>query len=299
MITNIHKLVKKIRLLSLNEECNATALPYLLLYRNIQKKIKMPQLNNPYIYLVLDGSVRLYTPSGIMDYIAGQYSVSAIDTPTAGYILTYSEQQDFLALSLEFTVNDVLSTAIDLDETLIEQIMNSELDATTIQDSDNNVVNCIYRLFTMIDKYSELNFIGKHIKKEIIFYILCGSYGKEFLQSITNIQQAGDIYEANSWIKENFKDSFTIESLAEQRSMSVSLFHQRFKSAVGMGPLQCQKRLRLTEARRLMLDENKNVTEASMEVGYGSVSQFTRDYRKMFGKSPKEDILILQKKLKR
>ena len=80
--------------------------------------------------------------------------------------------------------------------------------------------------------------------------------------------------------------------------MSVSLFHQKFKSAVGMGPLQCQKRLRLTEARRLMLDENRNVTEASFEVGYESVSQFTRDYRKMFGLTPKEDILKLRSQKK-
>ena len=57
-----------------------------------------------------------------------------------------------------------------------------------------------------------------------------------------------------------------------------------------MGPLQCQKRLRLTEARRLMLDENKNVTEASLDVGYESTSQFIRDYRKMFGLPPGEDI---------
>lgn len=81
--------------------------------------------------------------------------------------------------------------------------------------------------------------------------------------------------------------------------MSVSLFHQKFKSAVGMGPLQCQKRLQLTEARRLMLDENKNVTEASVSVGYESVSQFTRDYRKMFGSAPKEDILNIQQHLKK
>lgn len=81
--------------------------------------------------------------------------------------------------------------------------------------------------------------------------------------------------------------------------MSVSLFHQKFKSAVGMGPLQCQKRLRLTEARRLMLDENKNVTQASLEVGYESVSQFTRDYRKMFGQSPKEDVMVLRGKRKK
>lgn len=127
---------------------------------------------------------------------------------------------------------------------------------------------------------------------------MCGPCGSQFLQSIINIQQAGEIYNINSWIKKNFRNAFTVEELAEKRNMSVSLFHQKFKSAVGMGPLQCQKRLRLTEARRLMLDENRNVTEASFEVGYESVSQFTRDYRKMFGLTPKEDILKLRSQKK-
>ena len=65
-----------------------------------------------------------------------------------------------------------------------------------------------------------------------------------------------------------------------------------------MGPLQCQERLRLTEARRLMLDEGKKVADAAMEVGYESASQFTRDYRRMFGSSPKNDILQLRRQLK-
>ena len=107
-------------------------------------------------------------------------------------------------------------------------------------------------------------------------------------------KNAEEIYRANSWIKEHFRSSFTVEALAEQRNMSVSQFHQKFKSAVGMGPLQCQKRLRLTKARRLMLDEGRNVTESSLEVGYESVSQFIRDYRKLFGASPREDIQDLR-----
>ncbi len=119
------------------------------------------------------------------------------------------------------------------------------------------------------------------------------------MQSIADIQKADEIYEVNSWIKENFRDTFSVEDLAGQKNMSVSLFHQKFKNAVGMGPLQCQKRLRLTEARRLMLDDNKNVTEASVEVGYDSLSQFIRDYRKMFGSAPKEDIRHIQKHLKK
>lgn len=81
--------------------------------------------------------------------------------------------------------------------------------------------------------------------------------------------------------------------------MSVSAFHHKFKSAVGMGSLQCQKRLRLTEARRLMFDENKSVTETSLDVGYESVSQFIRDYRKVFNASPKEDMQILSAIMKK
>lgn len=143
------------------------------------------------------------------------------------------------------------------------------------------------------------DFIRKNIIREIIYYVLCGSCGKQFLQTITNIQKIDEIYEANNWIKQNFRSSFTVGSLAEQQNMSVSLFHQKFKNAVGMGPLQCQKRLRLTEARRLMLDENRNVTEASLEVGYESVSQFIRDYKKIFGAAPKEDILHFKQQLQK
>ena len=223
-------LAEGLRSLSLEEGENRTSVPYMKVYRVASETIPMPRTDNSYLYIVADGSMRLYTSSGIMDYEAGQYSISQIDTPLAGHVLTFPEE-----------------------------------DATA--------------------------FMAAHIRRELIFHMLCGSCGKQFLTSVINISQAGEIYEANSWIKKNFRKSFTVEELAQQNNMSVSLFHQKFKSAVGMGPFQCQKRLRLTEARRLMMDENKNATEAAMEVGYESSSQFARDYRKMFGASPKEDIL--------
>lgn len=226
----------------------------------------MPLATNPYLYLVLDGMLRLHTPSGIMDYMAGQYSFSKIDTPLMGTVLNFSEQQDFLALSIELTVNDVITTVLSLDNELTEKIMNEQLESQKMAVSDEAVIESVYKLFSGIHRAVPSEFMRKNIFREIIYDILCGSCGKQFIQSIVNTRQADEIYEVNSWIKENFRNSFTVENLAEQRNMSVSLFHQKFKSAVGMGPLQCQKRLRLTEARRLMLDENKNVTEASMEV---------------------------------
>gem|GEM_PF-6464620 len=131
-----------------------------------------------------------------------------------------------------------------------------------MNEADENVIRAVSRLVGVLDSPGQLKFMEKHIKRGIIFHVLCGSCGKQFLQSMIGIQQAGDIQETNSWIKENFRESFTVEEIAESNGMSVSQLHQRFKSAVGMGLLQCQKRLRLTEARRLMLDEDRNVTAA-------------------------------------
>lgn len=299
METIIQTIRNEIRKLPLGNGGNQSGIPFVMVYRFTEEKVQMPFVPNPYLYIVLDGILRLYTPSGIMDYMTGQYSVSKIDTPLRGTVLSFSEQQDFLALAVEFTVNDVITTILSLDNELTERIMNGQLERQKMAMSDKAVIESVQKLFSDIYRTIPSEFMRKNILREIIYYIFCGSCGKQFIQSIVSIQQADEIYEANSWIKENFRNSFTVENLAEQRNMSVSLFHQKFKSAVGMGPLQCQKRLRLTEARRLMLDDNKNVTEASMEVGYESVSQFTRDYRKMFGSAPKEDILNIQKHLKK
>lgn len=289
----------EIRALSSAEGCNQTEIPFLTAYRFTTGQIRMPQTENLYLYLVLDGTLRLYTPSGIMDYVPGQYSISRIDTPLSGTIVTFSEQHDLLAVAFEFTANDVINSVLDLDNNLLERITSEKLTEQEMTVSDDMVIRSAYRLFSVMRQTIPSEFLGRNMMREIIYYLLCGSCGRQFLQSIANIRHADEIYAANSWIKENFRDSFTVESLAAQRNMSVSIFHQKFKRAVGMGPLQCQKRLRLTEARRLMLDEGKSVTEASVEVGYESLSQFIRDYRKMFGAAPKEDILYIQRQLKK
>lgn len=277
-------------------DSESSIMPFLHVFRCSDKAIALPQTQTPYVYFVLDGELRLYTPGGILDYVAGQYSVSAIDTPERGYVLSFSGQQDLLAASVDFTANDVLRVILALDDELTAQILADDLDDVFKAAQDRSVLSCLGRLLDQLDEPRTARFLGEQIRTEMLFHILCGSCGKAFVQSITRLRAAGDIYEANSWIKRNYRQNFKVEELAEQWNMSVSQFHQKFKNAVGMGPLQCQKRLRLTEARRLMLDEGKNATEAAFDVGYESLSQFTREYRKMFGSTPSEDVLLLQKK---
>lgn len=295
----IQILIKQLRTMELKCGKNKTAIPYLHIYQSSSDNISMPDSATPYIWLVADGSMRLHTPSGIMDYLPGQYSVSAIDTPIAGQVLTRSEYQDFIAVSVAFTLDDVISVILDIEGDLTERIMQSDLDAEVMADFDKKVTESVLRLIKMQDHPEQIAFSAKIVRKEMIFDVLCGTCGKQFMQSITGIQQAGEIYRINSWIKENYKESFSVEDLAKLGNMSVSNFHQKFKSAVGMGPLQCQKRLRLTEARRQMLDENATVTEAATNVGYDSISQFNRDYKKMFMVTPTEDIQILKKQMQK
>lgn len=291
--------MKQLRTMKLKCGKNETAIPYLHIYQSSSDNISMPDSATPYIWLVADGSMRLHTPSGIMDYLPGQYSVSAIDTPIAGQVLTRSEHQDFIAVSVSFTLDDAISVILDIEGNLTERIMQSDLDTEVMADFDKKVMESVLRLIKMQNHPEQIAFSAKMVRKEMIFDVLCGTCGKQFMQSITGIQQAGEIYRINSWIKKNYKESFSVEDLAKLGNMSVSNFHQKFKNAVGMGPLQCQKRLRLTEARRQMLDENATVTEAATNVGYDSISQFNRDYKKMFMTTPTEDIQILKKQIKK
>ena len=295
--SELQHLFQQVRSYSLKPGENPTPFPPLTLWYFTGRDVQMPQERELYLYLILDGTLHLHTPSGMLDYIAGQYSISKIDTPTSGRALLPSLSGDFLALSLDPTGNDVISVVLELEKELIDAISRSSLPTPVKETADRSVLPALSRLLQSLDSPVQLSFLGRSICREVIFQMLCGSCGQQFLQSVTGVQQAGDIYRINSWIKENFRESFTVEDLAGQQNMSVSLFYQRFKSAVGMGPLQCQKRLRLTEARRLMLDEGKNVTQAAMDVGYESISQFNREYRRMYDLPPKEDILSLCRRL--
>ncbi len=143
----------------------------------------------------------------------GQYSISKIDTPLLGKVLTFSRQQDFLALAVEFIPNDVITEILDLDNELIEHIMKEKLKEEEMFISDDEVIKAIFRIFSVMNKVLPSKFIIKNIMREVIYYILCGSCGKQFLQSIVNIVQADEIYKANSWIKENFRNSFRFSTI--------------------------------------------------------------------------------------
>lgn len=259
---------------------------FLQFFSSKNKEIFLPQTDIPYVYIVLEGGIQLHNPEGTVNYKAGDYFISNITTASEGII----SGNKFSAIAISFLPDEVISVLLELDNKLLNKIFNETA-------TDNNLVKILNNLEELLNIESN-SFLSGHFKKEIIFYLLTSMYGKIFIQNIFNFKNVGIIYEVNSWIKENYKTSFSVGELAKRANMSVSGFHQKFKNAIGMGPIHCQKKLRLIEARTLMFRKGLSVTEASFEVGYESLSQFNRDYRQLFGETPKKDMANIQNYLK-
>ena len=99
---------------------------------------------------------------------------------------------------------------------------------------------------------------------------------------------------AIQWIRNNFRDQLRVDSLAEMAAMSVSAFHRHFKAATAMSPLQFQKRIRLLQARMLLITGGQSPAAVAFDVGYESASQFSREYARFFGTPPARDGLTLR-----
>jgi AraC-like DNA-binding protein len=122
--------------------------------------------------------------------------------------------------------------------------------------------------------------------------VLAGPQGLRLRQIASAGAPAQRIALAIRWLKDHFADPLRIESLARHVRMSPSAFHLHFKGVTAMSPLQYQKRLRLQEARRLMLGDGLDSAEGAFRVGYEGPSQFSREYRRMFGALPRSSSML-------
>ena len=128
------------------------------------------------------------------------------------------------------------------------------------------------------------------IIKEIHYLLLTSPLGNILRSVNTKGSQNNQIFNAISWLKQNYRQPLKIDELAQKFNMAGSSFYRHFSKVTSLSPLQYQKRLRLYEAQRLMLSENLDAANAAYEVGYESASQFNREYKRMFGTPPKTNV---------
>lgn len=272
----------------MTEGMNDTRIAGFRTYKSSCDNALMPDMPGAFVY-ILHGRARLHDGPEIADLGEGEYFVLPACQPARAANCPASANLPLVALTASFCIEDVVDVLLDLD---MRRDFPPHRAASGTEYSENFIA-----LFLRIFALPGPGFMLTHLKRELIFDLLTGPTGDKFIAGAHKMRLSPDMFRINSWIRLNYRRGFSVEDLAAMANMNISNFHRKFKTAVGMGPIQCQKKLRLAEARKLMLYAGANVTGAALDVGYESLSQFIGDYRRMFGQSPQKDIREIRRQL--
>ncbi|TOF71055.1 AraC family transcriptional regulator [Vibrio parahaemolyticus] len=251
--------------------------------------------HNPSICLIAQGRKRVLLGEESFIYDANHFLISSIDLPIIANIIEASEEQPYLGLIMELDLTEISQLIVD-SELAFTQSKEAQK-GIAVGELSESLLGAFVRLAELLDEGQNIKILAPIIKREIFYRLLMSEQGTRLHQIVTAGSHSHQIAKAIDWLKNNFVKPLSVGDLASYTGMSKSSFYTHFRSMTSMTPLQFQKKLRLSEARRLMLTENLDAMAATFKVGYESPSQFSREYSRLFGAPPSKDIKSLRENL--
>lgn len=266
----------------------STAVPGLHLYRATAPSEPVHAVYTPSVCLVAQGRKLVQQGEESMSYGPEDLLLVSVSLPLTAQILEASSGRPHLALH------------VDLDPALIAALaLESESPAAPGAGGQSGLVvtalepmvqDAVLRLVRLLDTPQHIPVLAPLIVRELGYLLLVGQEGGRLRAMVQVTGQTYRIAAAIERLVREYDRPLRVEQMARDVHMSVSGFHHHFKAVTALSPLQFQKRLRLQEARRLLLNREVDVTRAGARVGYDSPSQFSREYRRLFGASPRQDL---------
>jgi AraC-like DNA-binding protein len=267
---------------------NATPIDGLVFMRaSAGSMLPSHSIYRPCLCAVVQGAKQVSVGDQTLDYGLGQCLIVSVDLPAFGRVTQASVDEPYLAIALEFDVQMIRAVLEELPDAPVpaEGLGRGILVAETTA----ALTDCLLRLVRLLATPQAIPVLYPAIMKEVCFWLLTGPHGSELCKLALPDGHTRRIAQAIYLIREHFTRAIRVQELAAAARMSLSSFHEHFKAVTSMTPLQYQKQLRLLEARRLMLVEGSSASGAAYQVGYESASQFSREYSRMFGVSPRQD----------
>lgn len=257
-------------------------------------KITEPQtcFYQPVIVKMAQGYKRAFIGADEYRYGEDDILVTGVDMPGASMICEASPDAPSLSVAIDLDKNLIAQLALEIPRKPLEAA--SVVKGIHVQPLDVELLDAFARLAELFGRPEKLSVLGPMIVREIHFLLLTGPNGHRLRSFHSLGSQSSQVAEAIAWLKRNLATSVQIEELAEKVHMAPSTFHRYFKEVTTLSPLQFQKRLRLHEAQRLMLAQCLDAGTASAAVGYESLSQFNREYKRLFGEPPRKDVKRLR-----
>lgn len=272
---------------------HASALPGLNLYRRDRPTEPASMLYPPSVGFVVQGRKRVVLGSDAYEYDAAQFVLTTMDLPTISHVLEADSSRPCLSMMLRLDFALVQAVGGEIDLRGIGATNNVE-SGMAFGPVSTELLDAFVRLLALVDKPQDMAIVAPLVLREITYRLLMGPSGGHLRRIARQDPRRDRILAAIAWLREHYAEVVRIEALAEIAAMGVSTLHHHFSAITHMSPLQYQKHIRLHEARRLLLSEGLDATSAAYRVGYESVTQFSREYRRLFGNPPIRDIALLR-----
>ncbi|BDC52256.1 AraC family transcriptional regulator [Bryobacterales bacterium F-183] len=272
---------------------HATPLPGVHVIRGSQPGLGVPTVLNPSLCVIVQGSKRVAVEQDVYLYTPPQFLVVSVDLPVTGNVLEATKRKPYLCLQ------------IDIDQSQLADLFTQTgmLPSSTPAASERGIfvgtldatfTDSILRLARMLRTPRDIPALAPLAIREVHYRLLSHPCGGQIAQIAIQDSSMERIARVLARIKTRFNEEHRVEHLAEMANMSPSSFHAHFKSVTAMSPLQYVKKLRLLEARRLLVAGEADAARAALQVGYESPSQFSREYSRMFGAPPARDAMRLR-----
>jgi AraC-like DNA-binding protein len=246
----------------------------------------------PALCLVAQGAKVILLGRELFEYDPARMLVFTVGLPVSGHVTRASWREPFLGFMLELDPVRVAELAARVYPRGVPKPAGER--GLFVGRATDAMVEAVTRLLDLVSQPEDAELLGPLAVDEILIRLLRSPVGSRVAQIGEQRSGVRRIAEAVSWIRERFAQPVTVGEMAASVHMSASAFHERFKAVTSMSPLQYQKTLRLHEARRLMLFQGLDATDACSRVGYLSASQFSREYHRFFGGAPAKDIARLR-----
>ncbi len=258
------------------------------LQRNSSPMVSVHGLYGPALCMIAQGSKEVLVGDDRYRYDPAHYLLITVELPVVSWVLEASREQPYLSLHLELDMALVRSVAAEAELAPLQE--PAQMKALSEGPLDAGLLDAVVRLVRLLDARGDAKVLAPLITREIMYRLLLGEQGSQLRRMA---DQGGNIHyiaRAANQLRQNLAQPLRVEDVARELGMSVSSFHAHFKAAIGLSPLQFQKRMRLQEARRLMLYEALDAAGAGYHVGYDDATHFSREYKSLFGLPPKKDV---------
>jgi AraC-like DNA-binding protein len=268
-----------------------TDVPGVLLGRQRTPTDPIALVVDPSLCIVAQGAKEVFLAGEVYRYDPAHSLLVSIDLPMSVRVVEASPARPCLAVRISLELPVVGELLADCPDDPSRGPIGRGLDVSPVEPQ---LLDAVARLVALLDSPHTIGALAPLVLREITYRVLLGPQGARLREMAAAGAPAHQIARAILWLRDHFAAPLRGESLARQARMSLSGFHQHFKAVTGLSPLQYQKRLRLQEARRLMMSEGLDAASAAFRVGYESPSQFSREYRRLFGAPPRQDVAAVK-----